>query len=99
MWKYNKKVGEGGPVEGMGVGGCEPRIEVIVKMQKQSRGSVGGSRVGIWWGSGGCEVVIIVKMQKKSRGCPVGGSGGCEPRIEEVIVEMKNAKKSGVGSG
>ena len=76
MWKCNKKVGErgggGGPVEGEEVGGCEPRIEVIVKMQKQSRGSVGG-RVGGWWGSGGCEVVIIVKMQKKVGDVRSGG--------------------------
>ena len=32
-----------GPFGGRGQGGCEPRIEVIVKMQKgKSRGSVGG---------------------------------------------------------
>ena len=50
------------------MGGCEPRIEVIVKMQKK----VG--RRGLWGGGGGrgrvgggCEPRIedIVKMQKK----------------------------------
>ena len=39
------------------MGGCEPRIEVIVKMQNNSRG-VGGQ--------GGCEprIEVIVKIHK-----------------------------------
>ena len=62
------------------MGGCEPRIEVIVKMQKKSE-EVGSGRVR----AGGrvrCEprIEVIVKMQKKSEeggGGPVGyGRGG-----------------------
>ena len=36
------------------LGGCEPRIEVIVKMQKKSRGSgrAGGGGGGVNGGSG-----------------------------------------------
>ena len=42
---------------GGGQGGCEPRIEVIVKTQKKSRGGGGLVRgrglVGSWVGAGG----------------------------------------------
>ena len=52
-------MGEGGQ------GGCEPSIEVIVKVQK--------SRSGVGEGQGGCEprIEVIVKMQKN-----LGGVGG-----------------------
>ena len=40
-------------------GGCEPRIEVIVKMQKSWDGGGGG---------GGKGQLVIVKIHKKSRG-------------------------------
>ena len=48
------------------MGGCEPRIEVIVKMQK-IRGSGGFGRGGGGGRVGGCEPKIegIVKMPKK----------------------------------
>ena len=57
-------------------GGCEPRIEVILKMQKK----LGvGVRLGAGASLGGCEptIEVIAKMQKKL-GCMVGGgmSGG-----------------------
>ena len=61
LWgKCKKKVrvrsGEGGQ------GGCEPRIELIVKMQKKSR--EGGGQSG-WGGQGGCKprIEVIVKME------------------------------------
>ena len=51
------------------MGECEPRIEVIVKMQTKSWGRGVGVRSG---GSiGGCEPRIAVIVKKK-----VGGSGG-----------------------
>ena len=55
--------GSGGGVGWDGQGGCEQRIDVIVKMQKKSRRGSG------WGGQGGCEhrIEVIVKM-KKSRG-------------------------------
>ena len=50
-----------------GQGGCEQRIEVIVKMQKKGRRGSG------WGGQGGCEhtIEVIVKM-KKNRGDGMG---------------------------
>ena len=72
-----KKVGMGvRSGKGLGQGGCEPRIEVIVKMHKKivgvgllgPRGLVGGRVCG-------CEprIEVIVKMQKnKSREVGVG---------------------------
>ena len=59
----------------MGHGGCEPRIEVIVKMQKKSgRGWVWGGGGG---GQGGYEprIEVIVKMQEKTGGGSGWGSG------------------------
>ena len=69
MQKKQVGVRSGG---GWGQGGCERRIEVIVKMQKRCGGTVG--RGG---GQGGCErrIEIIVKMQK-SRGVGSGRGGG-----------------------
>ena len=68
-----KKVG-GVRVGWGGQGGCERRIEVIVKMKKK----LVGVRVG-WGGQGGCErrIEIIVKMKKKS-----GGSGGGKVSVD-----------------
>ena len=61
-----------------GQGRCVRRIEVIVKMQKQSRRAVGDKggcvrRIGggpVGGGQGRCvrRIEVIVKMQKKSRG-------------------------------
>ena len=55
--------------------GCEPRIELIVKVQK-SRGGRGGGGRGEG-SQGGCEprLLVIVKM-KKAGGGPAGGGGG-----------------------
>ena len=55
----------------VGSGGCERRIEVIVKMQKKIGGRVRGSGLG---GQGGCErrSEVIVKIQKHQG---LGGSG------------------------
>ena len=60
-----------GPVRGnWGQGGCEQKIEVIVKMQKCPGvgGPVGGPVRG--GGQGGCErrIEVIVKNAKKNRG-------------------------------
>ena len=75
-----------------GQGGCERRIEVIVKMKKV-RGFEGG--VGCE-GQCGCEIEVIVKMKKKIGGGPVRGrgQGGCERRIE-IIVKMKEKVEGG----
>ena len=63
------KLGKGLVGEG-GQSGCEPRIKVIVKMQKNV--GVGGGPEGVAGGLGvGCEpkIKVIVKMQiKRSRG-------------------------------
>ena len=61
-----------------GQGGCEQRIEVIVKMHIKSR------RVSGWGGQGGCEqrTEVIVKLKK------VGDGVGWTVWIE-VIVRMK----------
>ena len=81
-----QKVGGGGPGPvvggGGGQGGCEPRIEVIVKMQNKSLGENGRGE----WGSGpgpveedqvGCEprIEVIVKKQTKNVGGLIGGGG------------------------
>ena len=58
-----------------GQGGCERRIEVIVKMPKKEK-KVGGSRIG--QGGGGCLVAML------GVGCALG-YGGCEPRIEGIV--------------
>ena len=55
LWKYKKAGGGGwgpGPVGSRGQGGCEPRIEHIVKMKKVGRGSSqggGGEGAGSRW--------------------------------------------------
>ena len=85
-------------------GGCEPRIELIVKMKKSREGGpvgVGG------WGQGGGEqrTEVIEKMQKKTTRCggPLGGGGkvrqGGGERIIEVIVEMQKQSRRGGGGG
>ena len=75
---------------GCGQGGCERRIELIVKMEKKSGWGSGGG-VG-WEGQCGCEIEVIVKMKKKVGGGPVrdgggggGGQGGCERRIAKKV--------------
>ena len=50
MVKMHRKVGGGPGVGWGGQGGCEQRIEVVVKMKKK----VGAGGVG-WGGQGGCE--------------------------------------------
>ena len=80
MFENGKKPGtvgsEGGPVGGggfrSGVGGtgvCVHRIEVIVKMQKKSRGPGRGWRLLV----GSKEVVGDVQYW------------GCEPRVEGIV--------------
>ena len=62
---------------GGGQGGCERRIEVIVKIQKKSGGQV-GDEVGVGRGGGGWLVAML----------GVGGDvgyGGCDPRIEGIV--------------
>ena len=79
---------------------CEPRIEVIVKMQRKGPVGEGG---GV---QGGCEprIEVIVKMKKKlgwggGGGGPVEGGwvgrevgrmGGCEPKIGYCENETKS---------
>ena len=64
-----KKVGWGLGVGRGCQGGCERRIEVIVKMKKKVRGSG-------WEGQCGCETEVIVKMKKKSGEVRSGVVGG-----------------------
>ena len=87
LGKFTKKsgVGRGGQVGGGGrvgggQGGCERRIEVFVKIQKQNWGGEGvGGRVR---GQGGCErrIEVFRKIHNWGRGSGgrgwVGGSGG-----------------------
>ena len=75
-----KKVGVW-PGDGSGQGGCEQRIEVIVKMQKQKSG---GPCVG-WGGQFGCERrnEVIKEMQKRQ-----GVSRGGMVRVD-VNEELK----------
>ena len=46
---------------GEGQGGCEPRIEVIVKMKKK----VGRGSCRVWGGQGGGERRVVVKEKLK----------------------------------
>ena len=64
----------GAPV-GVGQVGCEPLIEVIVKMKKRKSGG----------GQGGSErrIEVIVKMEKKSGGG--GGGGGVRVDVNEEL--------------
>ena len=66
-----KKGGVQVRLEGRGQGGCEPRIELIVKMHTKKFGRGGG---GCWEG-GGERIEIIVKMQR-------GGGGQGEVRVD-----------------
>ena len=52
-----------------GSGGCEPRIEVIVKLKKVWE-IVGGGGGGVGGGSDGCEprIEFIVKLKKMGLG-------------------------------
>ena len=96
-------VGSGGQVGGQG--GCERRIEVFVKIQKQLVGGgwVGGGGGGrVLRGLGGCErrIEIFEKILKKQFGGDCScweGQGGCERRIE-VFTKIQK-KKLGGGSG
>ena len=85
--------GGGSGREGVGQGGCERRIEVIVNMQK--------SRGGVRWGGGqgGCERrnEVIVNMQKsRGRGGPVGGGGGVRGSYCENDKKTRVGVRSGV---
>ena len=81
---------------GRGQGGCERRIEVLVKIPKKKMGGGGWGRVG----GVRMDVKVFVRIQKKWGGGRVGGSvqvggkGGCERRIE-AFVKIK--KKWGGG--
>ena len=63
-----------------GQGGCERRVEVLVKNQKKNWGVVGGGGEGSGWGGqGGCDrrIEVFGKIYKKnSRGVGSGGGGG-----------------------
>ena len=61
-----------------GQGGCERRIEVIVRIQKQSRGS--GRRWGVGVGRGGGGWLVAMLWVGRDV-----GYGGCEPRIEGIV--------------
>ena len=74
----------GGSDRGRGQGGCERRVEVIVKMQKKVGEGVrvqwGRGLVGGWdWSVGGGWLVARLGI-----GSDVG-YGGCEPRIEGIV--------------
>ena len=99
MLKLQKKVGDGewgvrsigGGGGGGGLGGCEPRIEVIVKMQKKNvRGPVGrGSRVDV-----NKELKLLsycenAKKRKKMSGGLWSGSGGGSPVGGRVDVNKE----------
>ena len=79
-------------VKGGGQGGCERRIEVIVKMREKNR--VG--REWIWVGGGvqgGCErrIEVIVKMRKKS--------GRGEWGTYFLLYNLLISENVGVGAG
>ena len=64
-----------------GQGGCERRIEVIVKMKK-----VRGWGPGVGWeGQCGCEIEVIVKMKKKSGEVRSGGGVGVRADVYEEL--------------
>ena len=72
---------------GGGQGGCERRIEVFVKIQKNNLG--GGGSVGGLGGQSGCErrIEVFVKIQKKKfwgggLGGGVGGGSGWGVRVD-----------------
>ena len=77
---------------GGGQGGCERKIEVLVKIQKTNLWG-GGRGSGRGGGQGGCErrIEVFVKIQKKNWGGSGGGvqgggggrvgGSGCERRI------------------
>ena len=62
-----------------GQSGCERRIEIFVKIQKQKFGG-GGSVGGRGRGQGGCErrIEVFVKIQKKKIFFFLGGGGSVE---------------------
>ena len=80
-----------------GQGGCEQRIEVIVKMQKVLKKTWGGEgqvQSGI---GGGVEEWGLVEG---SEGSCCGGQGGCEQRIEVTLYcENAKSKKKKAGGG
>ena len=80
--KTNSGGREGGQVGGVGLvggqDGCERRIEVFVKIQKQWGGEGGGVGSGVWLGGqGGCErrIEVFGKIHKKKSGGGVGRRG------------------------
>ena len=65
------------------MGGCQPRIEVILKMQKKKFGGGRGDPVR-GRSEGGCEprIEVILKMKKVvGAGSGGGGSGGLAWRM------------------
>ena len=104
--------GEVGVVLVGGQGGCERRIVVFVKIQKNEgegvggRGRVGGVRVDV-----NEELKFLGKFTHKNRGWGgreggqvggvwlVGGQGGCERRIEVFVKIQKKIGGGGSGRG
>ena len=84
-----------------GQGGCERRIEVIMKMIIKRQGGPGVEGGG-WEDQCGCEIEVIVKIKKKSGKVRsgVGDQGGCERRIEVIVTLKKKSEGAGaVGGG
>ena len=80
---------------GGGQGGCEPRIEVIVKMKKK----LGRCPVGGEGGQGGGERRIkVVKIQKILRGVRVRGVG-VRVDVYEKLKLLKKCKRKSWGGG
>ena len=71
--KKNWGGGSGGVGLVGGQGGCERRIEVLVKIQRKKWGGVRG--VGLVGGQGGCErrIEVFVRIQKKNGELRGGG--------------------------
>ena len=66
-------------------GGCERRIEVFVKIQKENWGGGSGGGVGFGGCQGGCErrIEVFVKIQKKKKFFWVGVGLGGRVRVDE----------------
>ena len=97
-----------------GQGGCERRIEVLVKIEKKNWGCLVGGRGLSGWGvrvDVNEELNFLGKFTKKIRGVSGGwgsgggsgwwggGQGGCERRIEVFVEIQKKIVLGGVFGG